>query len=89
MEFPEYRYQEFPKMMLDRDGKPLLNEFGREIIVNSIHEELKVASERTVAPTTEKIKSDVESLKRELSAKEAQIVALEGAKEPAKSGKAA
>jgi hypothetical protein len=82
MEFPEYKYQEYPKMLMGKDGKPLIGDDGKELIVNSIHEELRVTSEKVVAPTPAKAESEIASLKAELAAKEAQLAALQEEKAP-------
>ena len=76
IDFPEYRYQEFPKMLLDPDGKPLRDEHGKEIIVNSIHEELRAMDGRKTLASPAKRESEIENLKLELAAKDAEIAKL-------------
>jgi len=73
MKFPEYKFQEYPKMLLGHDGKPLQDEHGKCVIVNSIHEELRAQDSHRVAPSAAREASEVESLKMELEALRAEL----------------
>jgi hypothetical protein len=83
MDFPDYQFREFPKMMLDEDGNPHKDDNGNPVVVNSQKEELQfLAGGAKVALTPSKAASDIENLKAELAAKDAELVALREASAP-------
>lgn len=75
MEFPDYVYREYPKMLKTKDG--------REIVVKNHAEELRAVDEIVHVKDFEKVESEKAKLEGELAALKAEIAAIKAGAAPA------